>query len=142
MLSSSFRAEDAAFINSKGTATVTGQAFLRRNDGIVVYAAGSPVSLTPKTNYSDERIAFIYKGGKSSYFGGTFKNDDPEYYKYSRTATADGEGRFTFSDVPAGSYYITTEVTWMVQYERQGGALMERVTVADGQKVEVIMTGQ
>ena len=109
--------------------------------GVVVYAAGSPVNLVPKTAYADERIAFIYKGAKLSYFGGTFKNDDPTYYKYARSTTADGEGRFTFTDVPAGSYYITTEVAWMVQYERQGGALMESVTIGDGQSQNVIMSG-
>ena len=139
-LKSTFNASDAAFVQSKGTATINGQAFLRRNDGIVVYGAGSEVFLIPKTAYSDERMAFIYKGSKVSYFGGTFKNDDPMYQQYMLKTVADGEGRFTFGNVAAGSYYITTHVIWFVQYQ-QGGALMDQVTVGDGQSVQVIMSG-
>jgi len=141
-LKSTFNATDAAFINQKGTGTITGQAFLRRNDGMVVYAAGSEVYLVPKTPYSDERFASIYKGSKISYFGSTFKNDSAEYYNYTRKLIADGEGRFVFTDLAAGSYYLTKNVTWMVQYAQQGGWLMERVTVSNGQTSNVIMSGQ
>lgn len=141
-LTTSFDPKQAAFINTQGSASITGQAFLRRNDGIVVYAAGSEVTLIPKTPYSDERIAAIYGGGKISYFGANFKNDVQEYYQYTRKTVADGEGRFTFNDVASGSYYVTTSVIWMVQYVQQGGALMERVTVSNGQKASIIMSGR
>ncbi|RYG57587.1 MAG: carboxypeptidase regulatory-like domain-containing protein [Alphaproteobacteria bacterium] len=141
-LKSSFNAADASFINQTGTGAITGQAFLRRNDGMVVYAAGSEVSLVPKTPYSDERFASIYGAGKLSYFGASFKNDTADYYNYTRKTIADGEGRFTFTDLAAGSYYLTTTVTWTVQYAQQGGALMERVTVTGGQTSNVIMSGQ
>lgn len=140
-LVTTFDPTQAAYINDKGSGTITGQAFLRRNDGIVVYAAGSEVNLIPKTTYSDERIAAIYGSGKLSMFGRTFKNDDPEYYKYSRRTVANGEGRFTFTDVPDGDYYVTTQVIWQVQYSQQGGALMERVQIKGGKPVEIIMTG-
>jgi hypothetical protein len=141
-LTTSFNASEAAFINKQGTATITGQGFLRRNDGVVVYAAGSEVRLVPQTPYSNERFRSIYGAAKQSYFGGTFKNDTPEYYDYTRTTVADGEGRFTFSNVSAGSYYLTTSVVWMAGYSRQGGAIMERVTVQNGQSVNVVMSGQ
>lgn len=136
----------AAFSERAGTAVISGQAFLRRNDGIVVYAAGSDVALVPKTAYSDERMQKIYGEGKISQatdlgVGVTFTNDDPRFARTVRTVIADGEGKFTFTGVPAGSYYLTTQVIWRAQYV-QGGALMERVTVLDGQTANVIMTGQ
>lgn len=140
-LVTTFNPSDAAFINEKGTATVKGQAFLRRNDGIVVYAAGSEVFLIPKTTYSDERMATIYGAGKmTTFLGSSFKNDDARFYEYVRKVVANGEGRFEFKDVAAGKYYVVTSVVWYVQVQ-QGGSLMERTTVADGQTVELIMTG-
>lgn len=140
-LTTAFDANAAAFINASGSADITGQAFLRRNDGIVVYGAGSEVRLIPKTAYSDERMQQIYGSGKQSYLGRAFTNDDPDYYNYVRTVIADGEGRFTFENVANGEYYLVTSVTWMVQYVQQGGLLMERVSVTGGQDVNVIMRG-
>lgn len=140
-LTTAFDADAAAFINRSGNADVSGQAFLRRNDGIVVYGAGSEVTLIPKTAYSDERIQQIYGSGKQSYLGRRFTNDDPNYYTYTRTAIADGEGRFTFKNVANGDYYLVTSVTWLVQYAQQGGLLMERVSVQGGQDANVIMRG-
>lgn len=141
-LMNNFSAQEAAFINTQGKATVTGQAFLRRNDGMVVYGAGSQVILIPKTTYSSERMAAIYKGAHISYFPLTFKNDDPNYQNYARKTVANGEGRFKFENVAPGSYYVVTNVTWMVEYV-QGGSLMAEVTVVGDQSPpELIMNGQ
>lgn len=141
-LTTSFDPNAAAFINQKGKATVTGQAFLRRNDGVVVYAAGSEVTLIPQTYYSRERMVQIYGSGHFSAFGKSFKNDDPQYLAYTRHTVADGEGKFTFDQVADGSYYITTTVVWMAGYYRQGGALMALAEVKGGQPTNVIMTGE
>ena len=40
MLQSKFDSKEVAYINQGGKGLITGQAFLTRNDGIVVYAAG------------------------------------------------------------------------------------------------------
>lgn len=141
-LTTSFDANQAAIINQQGKGSITGQAFLRRNDGVVVYAAGSEVGLIPKTAYADERMNQIYGGGKYTAFGKTFKNTDPAYETFIRKTVADGEGKFTFANVADGQYYLTTVVQWMAGNWPQGGALMERVTVVDGKPVNVIMTGQ
>jgi hypothetical protein len=144
---STFDPGAAAFIQTKGTATITGQAFLRRNDGIVVYGAGSTVQLIPKTAYSDARIAAMFKGGSvapADMLMGTevtVKDEDPRFAQYTRTTVANGEGRFTFTDVPDGNYYITAPVIWMVEYA-QGGTLLEPVSVVGGQSVDVVMNGQ
>lgn len=141
-LTSSFNPSEAEFINRQGSATVIGQGFLRRNDGVVVYAAGSEVNLIPRTAYSQERIAQIYQGGNYSYLGRSFSNDDPRYYQYMKTVIADGEGRFTFNDVPPGEYYVATNVLWMAGYTRQGGAIMKPVSVSGSGTVNVIINGQ
>lgn len=141
-LVTTFNPLEAAYIHNTGKATISGQAFLRRNDGIVVYGAGSEVDLIPVTTYSRERIQAIYKGTNYSVWTPGFKNSDPAYENYIRKTTADGEGRFKFEGVADGSYYVVTAVVWMVQYAQQGGALKADVTIKDGKPVELIMTGQ
>lgn len=83
----------------------------------------------------------IYGDGKQTYLGKKFTNDDPSYYDYTRTTIADGEGRFEFSGVADGRYYVVTDVVWMAGNYRQGGALMERVQIEDGQSQEIIVRG-
>ncbi|WP_156463951.1 hypothetical protein [Devosia sp. Leaf420] len=65
-LKSTFNATDAAFINQKGTGIITGQAFLRRNDGMVVYAAGSEVYLVPKTPIATNALQASTKAARSA----------------------------------------------------------------------------
>ncbi|UVC08972.1 carboxypeptidase regulatory-like domain-containing protein [Rhizobium sp. TH2] len=137
-----FDPNEAAFINQPGTATITGQAFMRRNDGVVVYAAGSEVRLLPKTKYADARIAALYRGTKFNNIVGAPKETDPRYFALSKTTKADGEGRFTFANIPDGSYYVVTTVTWMAGDWSQGGNIMETATVSGGEPVNVIMSGQ
>lgn len=146
-VNTAFDPSAAAFIQTKGKATITGQAFLRRNDGIVVYGAGSTVQLIPKTAYSDARMTAIFKGAHEAPADPitglpiAVKNDDPQFAAYTRTVVANGEGRFTFPNVPDGTYYITAPVIWNVQGP-QGGTLLGTATVAGGQNVDVIMNGQ
>jgi hypothetical protein len=141
VLKTTFAPAEASYINQTGKGSINGQAFLRRNDGIVVYGAGSEVDLIPATAYARERMASIYGGGKYAVWHAGFKNDDPAYQSYMKKTVADGEGRFKFENLADGTYFITTTVTWFVQYQ-QGGALMESVTISGGQPVQVIMSGQ
>lgn len=138
---STFNASEAAFINKAGSGTIKGQAFLRRNDGMVVYAAGSDVRLIPKSTYADERMNLIYAGGKIGRYVQPV-NNNPQYISMTKVTRANGEGRFEFKNVADGEYYVVTPVSWMAGDMRQGGSLMERATIRGGNSVELIMTGQ
>lgn len=139
---SKFNPAEAEFINKSGTGIISGQAFLRRNDGIVVYAAGSEVILIPRTAYATERIGAIYRGGKLNNFMPEPEQTDPLYRQMTRRARANGEGRFEFSGLADGDYYVVTDVVWNIGGARQGGSLMENASVRAGQPVQLIMTGQ
>lgn len=135
-----FNPAEAAFIHKQGNNTINGQAFLRRNDGIVVYGAGSDVYLIPKTAYSTERLDAVYQGRNiNSYMQSP--PSPPGYEQAMRKTKANGEGRFTFDHVADGSYYIVTDVRWMVGYASQGGNLRASVTVSGGSQTEVILDG-
>ena len=138
---SKFNASEAAFINKTGNGTIRGQAFLRRNDGMVVYAAGSDVRLIPKSTYADERMNLIYGGGKIGRYVQPV-NNNAQYISMTKVTRANGEGRFEFKNVADGDYYVVTPVSWMAGDIRQGGSLMERVTIRGGNNVDLVMTGQ
>lgn len=141
-LNSAFDPNAANFIKQTGKGGITGQAFLRRNDGIVVYAAGSEVSLLPKTPHTDEIVSKMFGSSRFAYTKVGFNNQDPRFIEYIKTTTADGEGRFTFSSLPNGSYYLITSVVWFVNDWQQGGGLLLPVSVSGGEVASVIMSGQ
>ncbi|QNQ39382.1 hypothetical protein [Brucella intermedia] len=124
------------YILRQGQATVSGQGFMRRRDGMVVYAAGSPVVLVPKVPYTEE----AFNKAQAAPFGVNFTNSDPRLKKYIRTTQANGEGRFSFSNVPDGSYYVVTKVQWMAGDVGQGGELSQAIHVSGGRNVDVILT--
>ncbi len=64
------------------------------------------------------------------------------YEAAMRKTKANGEGRFEFTGVADGDYYVATKVQWMAGDIAQGGSLMEPVSVRNGATVEVIMTGE
>ena len=139
---STFNPQEAEFINKQGSGSISGQAFLRRNDGIVVYAAGSDVVLIPRTAYATERMNALYRGGKFNNMVPNPTTTDPRYVEMIRKTRADGEGRFRFDNLAAGQYYITTTVSWRAGDASQGGNLMEAATIAEGENLDLIMTGQ
>ena len=124
------------FAVKPGHATITGQAFMRRNDGVVVYAAGSQVMLLPASSY----VLEIYEASQKIYGAAKVGNLDQRLAVYTKAVQANGEGRFSFSGVPDGSYLIATQVVWMAGDMRQGGDLTKFVTVAGGQSVDTILT--
>lgn len=139
-LQSTFIPSEVSFIKDKGSNTISGQAFLRRNDGLVVYGAGSTVNLIPKSPYTTERINAIYGGSNIAYRRVKFTYDDPELQRWKRTTQANGEGRFVFTDVAKGNYYITTAVTWKAGSNWQGGALYAPVSVTSGETQDIVLT--
>lgn len=131
-----FNPAEHEFAAKPGSAAVTGQAFMRRNDGIVVYAAGSRVMLLPASSYVRE----IYDASQRIYGAAKVDNLDPRLVQYTKLTQANGEGRFSFAGVPDGQYLIATNVVWMAGDWQQGGDLTRFVTVANGQDVDAILT--
>lgn len=146
-ISSAFDAEQAKKVLGDGKNSIEGNAFLVRNDGVVVTCAGKGVGLTPVTAYADERIKAIYgnndegidRVGPFSQIK-KFTPDEPLYYKYGRSTKCDSDGRFKFSSIPDGDYYVTTTVLWMAGNSYQGGFLMKRVSLRGGKVQSIIMS--
>ena len=119
-----------------GTAAIHGQAFLTQKGGGVVRAAGNTVTLDPATTIGNE---WWLKAGKS------WSNKDavPKslgFAKARKVTVADADGKFKFTGIPAGKYYVRTEVTWEAgQWGIQGGLVGTVVEVAENQTSEIIV---
>ena len=127
-------------LRKSGSAMIRGRAFLKAPDGGVKTAAGNQVVLNPVTSYSTEWY-------EKSYLRGLQMQDaDPRLLAYLRTQVADGGGRFVFRNVPAGEYFITTEVRWKAPAGNQGalqvhgGVITKRIKVSAGKTIEVALT--
>jgi hypothetical protein len=118
-----------------GTATLTGQAFLAQRGGGVIKAAGRNVTLDPATSIGNE---WWGKAGKV-WVHRALVPPSVAFATARRTTVADADGKFKFSNIPPGRYYVRTEVTWEVGYEAQGGLVGQLVEVQDAQAKEVIL---
>ena len=59
-----------------------------------------------------------------------------------RRVACDAEGRFRFDGVPAGRWYVFSNVVWRAvgaEGALQGGALMQRIDVAEGARTTVLL---
>jgi hypothetical protein len=117
-----------------GTASITGQAFLRTRGGDVKTAAGEQVILNPLTSYSKEWYAL-------SKAGAPIAEPDERLKIYYIQQVADATGRFTFKNVPAGAYFVTTTIYWEAPGAGlQGGRVADLVTLTEGQTLEIILS--
>ena len=131
-----------AFIESEyipfrgdGDSRIVGQAFLRTRGGEVKLAAGLAVVLTPVTSYSAEW--FSHEVLRHGYL----TPGDRREQAYIRVRTGDGEGRFKFTGIPAGRYYVTCEIHWELPDETyDGGTAYAVVDVGPGETQEIVVT--
>ncbi len=125
---------DFAPYGTGGSASIAGRAYMVRGDGQVVSAAGQPVVLVPWNDYTREIRAAAEAGYQS------IANRDPRYGRYRRTTTADGDGRFTFSGLPAGDWSLMTSVIWEEAGRQQRDFMYENVTVGTGGRADVVIS--
>lgn len=133
-----FPVAEYAALPAQGTGIVEGQVFMKTVGGDVKYGAGSEVTLNPITSYSEQWYNSIYNLRKDLQPG------DQRQNAFIKTTRADGSGNFKFSDVPAGKYFLTSQVRWQAPGQwgltNQGGQITDRITVSDDQATRVMLT--
>lgn len=130
-----------------GNNTITGSGFIRQRNGGTVTCAGNTVELIPEMAYSRERMEAYFgnkdKGYKTVYQIKSIQVNEgyrpEEYINLRRTTECDAQGFFKFDKVKDGSYFLVTNVLWSLQYTTEGGALMRRVEVANGETKSTVL---
>jgi hypothetical protein len=137
LASESAEAEYGPYLKT-GTSTISGQAFLRQQNGVVITGAGRIVTLDPATSIGNE----WWSKTAQVWVHRTLTPPSSGFVGARRTTTADADGRFKFQDLPAGQYYVRTEVTWEPGglTPMQGGLLGQLVDVKKGKVKEVILS--
>jgi hypothetical protein len=101
--------EHLAF-RAAGTATVSGEAFLRRPNGRVVRCSGSEVFLVPDTAYFREWISVFRQGNRFEQSA-----DLVDAHKEAvRVTQCDMAGTFRFGQLPAARWFVATRVTYQL----------------------------
>ena len=144
---SSFDANEVSWFLEEGTGTLKGSAFLQRRDGMLVTCAGNLVELIPVGTYSSERISNIYgnlDSGRTTFniFASTRVDEADQQYltTYNKEKICDVDGKFSFTNLAAGSYFVISKVEWSVSdYSNEGGYLMKRVLVNDDEISEIVL---
>jgi hypothetical protein len=130
-----FDPDEYAPFAEQGTASISGQAFLRTRGGDVKYGAGSRVTAEPLTTYSQNWLGRAGAGTRPPH---------PAVRKYRRETIADAEGRFSFTNLPAGKWLVLSEVTWEVVTSRYsssttGGPVGAMVELGEGEEKSVVL---
>lgn len=126
---------------SDGPNSITGRATMKRRDGSIASCAGQKVFLVPVTAYSSIRIRALYGSDQRGVMIGTssirFDPDPPEYSQLVRSTECDREGNFRFQKVADGAFFVTAIVRWDNKGKREGGSLMQRVSLDGGRSMNV-----
>lgn len=103
----------------------------------MVKAAGRTVTLDPATETTGRN--WWWQAGRK-WASRHVAPNSPTARQLRRTTVADADGKFSFDGLPAGNYYVRTEITWEVPYHGiQGGLVGKLVTVAPGERTNVIL---
>ncbi|MGC3872914.1 carboxypeptidase regulatory-like domain-containing protein [Halomonas sp. GXIMD04776] len=97
-----FPEQEYAKLDKNGTASISGQLFVRTSSGIV-YGAGETVSAAPATSYSAEAAEVALAGGY-------IEPADPRAQAYTHYAKTDDKGYFKITGLPAGVFYVAGRV--------------------------------
>ena len=128
--STQFIESEYAQFEGDGSSKICGQALIKTKAGVIIPGGLPEVQLTPKTTYSTEWFT------EGVVHEQRLSDTDQRSMKYNRTTKADSDGKFCFRNIPAGSYYLTSAITWNDGEEQVYG----RTEVKVGQTVDVKMT--
>lgn len=143
-IGSRFDAQEAAYVLAQGTGRIEGQAFLRRDYGRLVTAAGERVFLIPATAYATARFNAMFGGDMRAYWGEEVEEPPAEYYNYRRETKVDMRGRFLFENLMPGRYIVATRVFWTepASYLTRGGGIYDIVEVRKGETTQAVISGK
>lgn len=147
-MSSTYNPQEVAWALANGNNTITGSAVLRTRGGDVKTCAGLPAALIPVSAYSSEFMLKTF-GSTTSGISQYSPNItlDPAFGSTIRKTVCGPQGDFSFSNLPDGDYFVVGTVTWeavsggrYAYLAKQGGDMMQRVSVAGGETKSVVLT--
>ena len=126
---------DFSLYNQRGDGTVTGKVFLKDDNGIDTLYPGSKVTLVESNDYTDE----IFKAVKNGYRIDKISIASP-ISNFDRKAQGDAVARFTFEDLPYGTYWVfTTSTKRTNKYMVTSRTIYQKVNVLSSEAVDIVL---
>ena len=131
-----FNEEEYAPYDVSGTARLCGQAFLSLDAAKQHVATGDRVLLAPVTSYTDEAFQVKVMEGRE------MADPHPKAIKFEKHTKTDDEGRFCFTDLPAGEYYVVADIALptSTKEHRESRLAHAKATVNADESVYVLVT--
>ena len=139
--SGTYNPDEVSWSKLDGDSSVSGSAFIRQRNGGIVSCAGFEVELFPQSSYADERLSYLYSNlNKGFNTSRAIDTGDHRYLADGRKTICGVDGKFKFTNLPNGVYYIITQVAWQVGYSTQGARLFQKVDLTSGGNLEVVLS--
>jgi hypothetical protein len=142
-----FNASDVSWSRAAGTGTVEGRAAISTAGNVPETCAGGEAQLLPAGAYAAEMMRIVFGSdvrGFAPLSSARYPtNVAADFSSTVRRIGCDPEGRFRFDGVPAGRWYVFSNVIFRGaggEAAPQGGALMQRIDVAAGARANVLLT--
>jgi hypothetical protein len=132
-------ASEYAAYDTAGTAVIEGTGAASPAEGMHVTIAGNDVALTPATSWS---ALWWDRWVRRGY---ALENGDRRATRYICATTADSAGHFRFERLPAGRYYLRSQVLLASGVAGQSGAslilvvLAKQLTLAPGEHATIAL---
>lgn len=146
-----FDPEAIAWSKKHGSNAIVGTAELTTESGQTKTCAGLEVRLVPDARYTRERVAMLYGTTSEGFVEASEarriqqRSDavvDPAYANSHKVAMCDRKGRFAFTQLADGTYYVLAPVVWQKPgaTSTNGGFLMQRAAVSGGETKTLHLT--
>ena len=134
-----------------GPNVIAGVAHLATTNGRMRTCASLPVRLAPDSIYTRQRVALLYGDTNSSFVDARAAHRvrgkpgaavSKAYTRSLKASVCDLKGRFTFKNLPDGTYFVMAPVVWRNRQGdvNEGGYFMQRITVSGGETRQISMT--
>jgi hypothetical protein len=131
-----FIQEEYAPYEGTGTARICGQAYLSLDAGKQHIASEDRVLLAPVTSYTEEAFKVKVMGGQK------MEDPDPKAMKFEKHTKTDDDGRFCFTDLPGGEYYVVADIALptSTKEHRESQLAHAKASVKADENVYVLVT--
>lgn len=137
-MKASFSLSDHQPWAAKGNAGVDGEGFIRRPNGWLARCSGNKVYLVPASAYFREWIDIRRSGAVVANAAELTKL----HREAQRETQCDQRGRFAFSDLPAGKWFVITRISYEARTDTfsEDALYVTEVETVPGKRADVILS--
>jgi hypothetical protein len=123
---------------AKGNAGVDGEGFIRRPNGWLARCSGNKVYLVPASLYFQEWIGIRRAGAQVANAAELTK----QHREAQRETQCDQRGRFAFSDLPPGKWFVITRISYEARNDdfTEDALYVAEVETTSGKRADVILS--